>query len=230
VFVADGLPVLVLTSGFNRVSTEKLCAIIGRRITRADADTVRRLTGYAIGGIPPLAHDTPARVLMDPHLLDYEVVWAAAGTPHAVFGIAPEELQRITGAEVCDLTELTSAWATISAPMMHLRERRSGAVVVLEIGGNVTQDDADAVREAVARQLDSGEKQIVLDVGELHHLDSAALGAIVASQIRAGKAGTALKLANVNKRLEDILVMTRLVTVFESFDSTDAAIASFAGR
>lgn len=106
---AQGKPLLVLTSGINRVSTEKLRAIVGARITRPDADAVRRLTGYAIGGIPPLAHETPARVLMDPHLLEYDTVWAAAGTPHAVFGIAPAELQRITGAEVCDVTETMSA-------------------------------------------------------------------------------------------------------------------------
>jgi prolyl-tRNA editing enzyme YbaK/EbsC (Cys-tRNA(Pro) deacylase) len=105
VFVSHERPLLVLTSGINRVSTEKVRAIVGGNVTRADADAVRRVTGYAIGGIPPLAHDTPARVLMDPHLLEYETVWAAAGTPHAVFGIAPAELQRITRAEVHDITE-----------------------------------------------------------------------------------------------------------------------------
>jgi prolyl-tRNA editing enzyme YbaK/EbsC (Cys-tRNA(Pro) deacylase) len=105
VFVADDQPLLVLTSGSERVSTENVRAIVGAKVTRPDADTVRRLTGYAIGGIPPLAHDTPMRVLMDPHLLDYDIVWAAAGTPHAVFGIAPQELQRITGAELADVTE-----------------------------------------------------------------------------------------------------------------------------
>jgi prolyl-tRNA editing enzyme YbaK/EbsC (Cys-tRNA(Pro) deacylase) len=105
VFVSNNAPLLVLTSGSERVSTEKLRAIVGGKVTRPDADAVRRLTGYAIGGIPPLAHDTPARVLMDPHLLDYDIVWAAAGTPHAVFGIAPQELQRITRAELVDVTE-----------------------------------------------------------------------------------------------------------------------------
>lgn len=114
--------------------------------------------------------------------------------------------------------------------MMQLRERRSGEVLVLEVSGTVTQEDAELVRAAVARQLELGQKQIVLDVGDLVHLDSAALGAIVASQIRATNAGAELKLANVTKRLQDILVMTRLVTVFESFDSTDAAIASFSAR
>ena len=105
VFVAGDAPIIVLTSGSERVSVEKIRALVGGTVKRADADTVRRLTGYAIGGIPPLAHDTPARILMDPHLLDFEIVWAAAGTPHHVFGIAPTELQRIAGAQVADVTE-----------------------------------------------------------------------------------------------------------------------------
>ena len=105
VFVADDRPVLVLTSGSQRVSTEKVRALIGTHVSRADADAVKRLTGYAIGGVPPLAHNTPARVLMDPHLLEFDTVWAAAGTPHAVFGIAPGDLQRVSGAEIADVTE-----------------------------------------------------------------------------------------------------------------------------
>jgi len=73
-------PLLVLTSGINRVSTDKVRAIVGGSVRRADADAVRRFTGYAIGGVPPIAHDSPARVLMDPHLLNYDTVWAAAGS------------------------------------------------------------------------------------------------------------------------------------------------------
>ncbi len=105
VFVAEDRPLLVLTSGSLRVSTDKVRALVGAKVSRADADAVKRLTGYAIGGVPPLAHDTPVRVLMDPHLLEFDTVWAAAGTPHEVFGIAPDELQRITRAEVADVTE-----------------------------------------------------------------------------------------------------------------------------
>jgi prolyl-tRNA editing enzyme YbaK/EbsC (Cys-tRNA(Pro) deacylase) len=105
VFVAEDRPLLVLTSGSERVSIAKVRALVGVKVSRADADAVKRLTGYAIGGVPPLAHDTPARVLMDPHLLKFDTVWAAAGTPHEVFGIAPDELQRITHAEVADVTE-----------------------------------------------------------------------------------------------------------------------------
>lgn len=105
VFLAGGQPLLILASGPQRVSPSKVEAIVGAPVTRPDADTVKRLTGYAIGGVPPLAHLTPPRVLMDPHLLNYDVVWAAAGTPHCVFGIAPSELQHITGAEVVDVVE-----------------------------------------------------------------------------------------------------------------------------
>ena len=105
VFVAGDQPVIVLTSGSERVSVEKVRAVVGTTVKRADAEAVRRFTGYSIGGIPPLAHDTPARILMDPHLLDFEIVWAAAGTPHHVFGIAPAELQRVAGAQVADVTE-----------------------------------------------------------------------------------------------------------------------------
>jgi prolyl-tRNA editing enzyme YbaK/EbsC (Cys-tRNA(Pro) deacylase) len=105
VFVAEDLPVIVLTSGSERVSVDKVRALVGASVKRADADTVRRLTGYSIGGIPPLAHDTPARILMDSHLYAFDVVWAAAGTPHHVFGIAPQELQRVAGAEIVDITE-----------------------------------------------------------------------------------------------------------------------------
>jgi prolyl-tRNA editing enzyme YbaK/EbsC (Cys-tRNA(Pro) deacylase) len=105
VFVANDQPILVLTSGSERVSTEKLRTLVGAKVMRPDADTVKRLTGYSIGGIPPLGYDRPPRVLMDPHLLQFHVVWAAAGTPHDVFGIPPDELQRITGAEIADVTE-----------------------------------------------------------------------------------------------------------------------------
>lgn len=99
------VPILVLTSGVNRVSEKRVRALVNGAVSRADADTVRRVTGYAIGGAPPLAHDTPSRVLMDPHLLEYDTVWASAGTPHAVFGIAPAELLRVTGAELADVVE-----------------------------------------------------------------------------------------------------------------------------
>ena len=103
VFLADDEPVLVLVSGSNRADTALLEAALGRRIGRADAARVREATGFAIGGIPPLGHKTSLDVVIDRDLLDFDIVWAAAGTPHAVFSIAPPELVRVTGGRVVDL-------------------------------------------------------------------------------------------------------------------------------
>src|SRR5690348_5892619 len=103
VFLADGTPVLALVSGANRLDTAKLAAATGARITRADADAVRAATGFAIGGVPPVAHATSLATYLDRDLTQYEVVWAAAGTPNAVFPIAPAELARIASAQVIDL-------------------------------------------------------------------------------------------------------------------------------
>jgi Cys-tRNA(Pro) deacylase len=103
VFLADGRPVLALVSGANRLDTTKLAQIAGAKITRADADTVRASTGYAIGGVPPVGLASALPVYCDRDLMRYTEVWAAAGTPHAVFSIGPETLTRITHAEVVDL-------------------------------------------------------------------------------------------------------------------------------
>ena len=103
VFVAAGQPVLALVSGANRVDVSKLAVVAGGPIKRADAELVRSATGYAIGGVPPIGHATTLAVYLDRDLLQYEVVWAAAGTPNAVFRIAPTTLQRITGAAVVEL-------------------------------------------------------------------------------------------------------------------------------
>jgi Cys-tRNA(Pro) deacylase len=103
VFVADGTPVLVLSSGANRVDTTKLAAHLGaQRVERADPETVRTATGYPIGGVPPLAHATELRVVVDETLLAHDTVWAAAGTPHSLFEVAPAELVRATGGFVTD--------------------------------------------------------------------------------------------------------------------------------
>lgn len=103
VFLAGGRPVLALVSGANRVDTAKLAAAAGGTIKRADADTVRTATGYAIGGVPPIGHASSLPTYLDRDLLQYDEVWAAAGTPNAVFRIAPAALQRITGAVLADL-------------------------------------------------------------------------------------------------------------------------------
>ena len=105
VFLAGERPVLALVSGANRVDTQRLSAVAGGLITRADADLVRQATGYSIGGVPPIGYTASLATYLDRDLLQYEQVWAAAGTPNAVFPIAPDELQRITGAAVADLAE-----------------------------------------------------------------------------------------------------------------------------
>ncbi|HEX3272995.1 MAG TPA: YbaK/EbsC family protein [Ktedonobacterales bacterium] len=103
VFLADGRPILALVSGANRLDTAKLAQITEAKITRADADTVRAATGYAIGGVPPVGLATALPVYCDRDLLQQSEVWAAAGTPHTVFSIEPETLARITNAEIVDL-------------------------------------------------------------------------------------------------------------------------------
>lgn len=104
-FLAGEEPVLVIASGTNRVSLDKLAAHLGGPAARPDADTVKRLTGFPIGGVAPVGHATPPRVLLDRDLFQYEEIWAAAGTPHAVFRTTPEELERVTGGTVLDVRD-----------------------------------------------------------------------------------------------------------------------------
>lgn len=94
------LPILVLVSGINRVNEELLAKIVGEPIGKADGDFVRSQTGFAIGGVPPLGHDHPIRAFIDADLMDLAEIWAAAGTPHAVFRLTPTELRAVTGGEV----------------------------------------------------------------------------------------------------------------------------------
>lgn len=104
VFMADGHPVVALVSGADRLDTDRLAATLDVvRVERADGDTVRAATGYAIGGVPPFGHAQPLPVLMDRALLTYETLWAAAGRPDAVFAVAPDALRRASGARVADL-------------------------------------------------------------------------------------------------------------------------------
>ncbi len=91
-------PILVLTSGANRVDEARLAEYAGEPIGRADADFVRSVTGFAIGGVPPLGHAQPMATYMDEDLLQYETIWAAAGTPNAIFELTPTDLQKMTGA------------------------------------------------------------------------------------------------------------------------------------
>jgi prolyl-tRNA editing enzyme YbaK/EbsC (Cys-tRNA(Pro) deacylase) len=112
VFMADGRAVLVLTSGSNRVDERRLAAELGASdVRKATADEARSATGYAIGGTPPFCHtgDGVSATLMDPDLLDHEHVWAAAGTPSAVFPIPPVRLHQVAGARTVDVTQRSTA-------------------------------------------------------------------------------------------------------------------------
>ncbi|HVB10332.1 MAG TPA: YbaK/EbsC family protein [Bacillota bacterium] len=103
VFLAGEQPVLVIASGAHRVSEAKLATSAGAPIRRVDADAVATLTGFPVGGVPPLGHERPIRTLFDRDLLTHPLIWAAAGTPNALFAIAPRELVRLVGAEVTDV-------------------------------------------------------------------------------------------------------------------------------
>lgn len=91
----SGKPYLLLVSGSNRVNEKGVAAHLGEKLKRPDADYVRHLTGFAIGGIPPFGHATALATYMDADLLQYDVVWAAAGTPRAVFPIDPKQLRDV---------------------------------------------------------------------------------------------------------------------------------------
>jgi Cys-tRNA(Pro) deacylase len=104
IFAVDGAVVLAYVSGRNQLDEGKLAAAAGgSTCSRVDADTVRSATGFPIGGVPPIGHATPLPVFVDPDLLDYDVVWAAAGTWTDVFAISPADLVRVSGGTVADL-------------------------------------------------------------------------------------------------------------------------------
>jgi prolyl-tRNA editing enzyme YbaK/EbsC (Cys-tRNA(Pro) deacylase) len=93
-------PILVITSGANRVDEAKVGARLGEAIGKADADFVRSRTGFVIGGVPPVGHTEALKTFIDEDLLNYQQIWAAAGTPNAVFPLTPTDLIQITQGEV----------------------------------------------------------------------------------------------------------------------------------
>lgn len=103
VFRTGETAVLVIASGVNRVDQGKLAALLGVTIRRADADWIRAVTGFAIGGVGPVGHLTPPVLVFDRDLLGFDVVWAAAGSPSHVFALAPDVLARISGAIIADV-------------------------------------------------------------------------------------------------------------------------------
>lgn len=107
-FMANGEAVMALVSGDNRLDEKKLAALqnVGRKkVKRASADQVREATGFAIGGVPPFGHTNPMTIYIDEDLFQFDVVWAAAGTPHTVFAIPPEQLRDSTNGTVTDLKQ-----------------------------------------------------------------------------------------------------------------------------
>lgn len=96
----SGRPVLAIASGAVRVDEERVASLLGEDIGRADAAFVREHTGFVIGGVPPIGHRSPPVIFIDETLLDFETIWAAGGTPNAVFQLQPDDLVRLTGGTV----------------------------------------------------------------------------------------------------------------------------------
>jgi prolyl-tRNA editing enzyme YbaK/EbsC (Cys-tRNA(Pro) deacylase) len=96
----SGKPILVLTSGANRVDEKRISGYAEETISRADADFVRTVTGFAIGGVPPIGHTEKMETYLDEDFLSYQTIWAAAGTPNAIFELKTEDLQKITNGKI----------------------------------------------------------------------------------------------------------------------------------
>jgi prolyl-tRNA editing enzyme YbaK/EbsC (Cys-tRNA(Pro) deacylase) len=121
-------PVICLVSGPNRVDPARLAAVTGERdIRRATAREAQELTGYSIGGIPPFGHTRPVRAVMDPDLTQYQVVWAAAGTPTAVFPVPPGTLRVLSNATVAPITEERRAADVEAEALARAAHEREGA-------------------------------------------------------------------------------------------------------
>lgn len=111
---------------------------------------------------------------------------------------------------------------------MQLTERRNGQVTILDIGGKLTvNDDLARLKQKVASLILKGEKQIIFNLADLIYMDSAGLGELVACHTRASRGGALVRLANVGRRLQDLLVITKLLTIFDSYDSEEEAVGSF---
>jgi prolyl-tRNA editing enzyme YbaK/EbsC (Cys-tRNA(Pro) deacylase) len=100
-----GRPVLIIASGTNRVDLKKVGELLGEPLNKADADFIRTETGFAIGGIPPVGHKKQLHTIIDEDLLNYETVWAAAGTPFSVFSLEPKNIEGLTGGLLANIKE-----------------------------------------------------------------------------------------------------------------------------
>ena len=99
----SGKAILIIASGANRVDEKKIKAIVGEKVEKPDADFVREQTGFVIGGVPPLGHAQKLETLIDEDLLKFDEIWGAAGTPNAVFKLAPQDLVKMTEGKVADI-------------------------------------------------------------------------------------------------------------------------------
>jgi prolyl-tRNA editing enzyme YbaK/EbsC (Cys-tRNA(Pro) deacylase) len=102
---AEGQPVLIVASGASRVDEKKVAALLGQKIKRADPAFVLDNTGFAVGGVPPLGHIRSPVTFLDRELSRHDTIWAAAGSPNAVFALTPVDLVRLTGADFADVTK-----------------------------------------------------------------------------------------------------------------------------
>ncbi len=100
----SGAAVLFLTAGGNRVDAARAGAVAGEPLGKADAALIRAQTGFAIGGVAPVGHLNPIRTWLDPRLPDFDLLWAAAGTPRHIFAVTPADLARLTGAHAAEFT------------------------------------------------------------------------------------------------------------------------------
>jgi Cys-tRNA(Pro) deacylase len=105
-FAVNDRPIMALVSGVNRLDERKLAALCGvgrKKVKRADAEMVKEATGFSIGGVPPFGHISPLPIYVDEDLTHFDVIWAAAGTPFAVFAVKPAELLQVSGGVLVDL-------------------------------------------------------------------------------------------------------------------------------
>src|SRR5881409_3364744 len=111
---------------------------------------------------------------------------------------------------------------------LSLKERQSGEVTILDLSGKITIGEGSVqLREAVRKLLDEGKKKILLNLGDVSYVDSSGIGELVSSYTTTGHNGGQLKLLNQTKKIHDLLTITKLLTVFETFDKEEAAVASF---
>lgn len=130
---SDDMAVLVVTSGDRRVDEKKVAALVGP-LGRADADFVKAKTGFSIGGVPPIAHTTPAITLIDQELFRFADIWAAAGHPHGVFKLRPQDLARLSGAPVADVVQAPPTEQSASAFPLNIPELIAAKAMFMRTG------------------------------------------------------------------------------------------------